>query len=198
MTLQPQPNALAALIAAAMTFGCGARSSLELPPYADRPDTGTEETEPPLPDVQLASGRDHTCYLRDGRAWCWGTAAQGQLGLGVQEVVAKPTPVPLTNLRQVACGEVSSIFLTRDGVFYYVGPNEVDGTGRTLLSEPTKLGEQVRHFFSMGAGQHHVTAAPRPVLPWSRSRAHLQGHDGKGIDRAGVGGASAGVASGRR
>jgi alpha-tubulin suppressor-like RCC1 family protein len=38
----------------------------------------------------LAIGDDHSCALADGRVWCWGSDAYGQLG---QNAVAGPTPM---------------------------------------------------------------------------------------------------------
>jgi alpha-tubulin suppressor-like RCC1 family protein len=46
---------------------------------------------------RIVAGREHACALaKDGRVWCWGAGANGELGSGTAE--GSPTPRPVAGL----------------------------------------------------------------------------------------------------
>lgn len=73
----------------------------------------------------IAAGPFHTLALKaDGKVWAWGANANGQLGDGA--VVARSTPVAVSNLTDVvaiAAGRSHSIALRADGTVWAWGSN---------------------------------------------------------------------------
>ncbi len=88
--------------------------------------------------VQIAAGEAHTCALRgDDTAWCWGSTADGALGMGStsgffatpQAVVGLPLPV-----LQISVGEHHSCALLDDHSVWCWGYNHLGelGNGGTV------------------------------------------------------------------
>lgn len=85
---------------------------------------------------QLAAGFLHTCALADGVAWCWGSAAYGQLGAEAAER-CEGTPCSRTALRvgadlrfvSIAAGWVHTCGVTADGVAWCWGGGAIDKRG---------------------------------------------------------------------
>ncbi|WP_436535940.1 Ig-like domain-containing protein [Actinoplanes sp. HUAS TT8] len=78
--------------------------------------------------VQLAAGAAHACGLGDdGRAYCWGSNSQGQLGTSDQQTRPSPVPVnapPGVTFTQLAASVSHTCGLTGDGIAYCWGiPN---------------------------------------------------------------------------
>lgn len=108
-----------------------------------RPVTNTDGSE-----VDLCSGGDHSCALRDdGTVWCWGQGDDGQLGGGVTESArADAEPVMgLGGVAQLACGGRFTCALTTDAEVYCWGNNNVGQLGSTaapgVVAVPTRIPE---------------------------------------------------------
>ncbi len=99
---------------------------------------------------QVAAAGYHTCALRDGQVWCWGSNGYGQLG---NWEVSSSTPDPVSvelpeRVREICVSQVASYALTEAGAVW--------GWGATLASEesgahPIPLGEEVTAI-ACGAG----------------------------------------------
>ena len=82
--------------------------------------------------VAVTAGGDHTCALRaDGRVFCWGSNASGQLGNGSSGgfsagAVAVSTATGLTNVVAVAAGNRHNCALRADGRVFCWGRNSED------------------------------------------------------------------------
>lgn len=98
--------------------------------------------------VAISAGGDHTCALdRSGAAFCWGSNASGQLGIGVRDTLPRTSPVPVAGgppFRAIAAGGAHTCALADDGAAYCWGD---DGHGQ--------LGS--------GSGGGDPSAVPRPV-----------------------------------
>jgi hypothetical protein len=99
----------------------------------------------PLPDVgellQVAGGSAHTMLLTTTGLWATGSNAQGQLGLGSEQVgltLRQMTRVPLAEAvglpLQVACGDESTLLLTTTGL-WAAGHNQSGQFGVTLETD---------------------------------------------------------------
>lgn len=114
--------------------------------------------------VGLAVGGAHTCALATSRAaFCWGNAAQGQLGTGI--VVAAPRPNPDSVIggftyERITAGTEHTCGLTVGGEAYCwgLGRDGRLGTGSTEnTAEPARAGDGM--FFSdLSAGETHTCA----------------------------------------
>ncbi|MEI7895182.1 MAG: hypothetical protein WCI05_18950, partial [Myxococcales bacterium] len=73
----------------------------------------------------------HSCSLaRDGRAWCWGNNAEGQLGNPVGTISAKPVNVvdgqgtALSALVDLAAGQAHTCILSGSHRVFCFGAND--------------------------------------------------------------------------
>lgn len=76
------------------------------------------------PVVAVAAGSVHSCARsRDGRVWCWGRNANGQLGDGTRQDRAEPVAVRGTLLATLQAGGAHSCGVTTAGEAYCWGYN---------------------------------------------------------------------------
>lgn len=124
----------------------------------------------------VPGGQAHTCGLDgEGQAWCWGSNANGRLGVGAAEgTVASPRAVA-TGLRfaslhaapyaftQVTCG------ITADGALHCWGLNTLSGilgTGDTQdRATPTRV-EGLPPVTSVTLGRDHACALTADGAAW--------------------------------
>lgn len=81
--------------------------------------------------VKVVAGNQHSCTLdADGRAWCWGSNASGQLGDGTNVNRIRPTAVA-TDLRftALAAGGNRTCGLTAEGVLHCWGATQLNALG---------------------------------------------------------------------
>lgn len=82
--------------------------------------------------IGIAAGRSHTLALRsDGNAWSWGNDSQGQLG-DDDKLATKNVPTQIkkiTGLASIAAGGFHSFAISRTGVLYAWGSNQVGQLG---------------------------------------------------------------------
>ncbi|KAL5505563.1 hypothetical protein EMCRGX_G007016 [Ephydatia muelleri] len=80
-----------------------------------------------VPLIFIAAGTNHSIALTcSGLVFGWGRNNKGQLGLGHENDVYKPTELPALraqNIINVACGEEHTVFLTMDGGVFVCGSN---------------------------------------------------------------------------
>jgi len=122
--------------------------------------------------VSLASGDLHSCAVKaDGKVWCWGLNAAGQLGIGNNAtVVSRPTPViDVTNAVEVAAGPYHSCARTRAGEVWCWGANNGGqlglGTVTGLGVPPTKV-PGVNDATAIAVGFAHTCAVRANGVVW--------------------------------
>ncbi|XP_068245605.1 probable E3 ubiquitin-protein ligase HERC4 isoform X2 [Palaemon carinicauda] len=77
--------------------------------------------------------------------YCWGSTANGELGVGAPEVEQLCTPTFMDfsnswNIKQVSSGLTHTLFLTEDGVVYSCGNNELGQLGHSRITRtPEKI-----------------------------------------------------------
>lgn len=76
--------------------------------------------------VRIATDTFHSCGIRgDGEMWCWGRNAEGQLGVGSQDVVLGRVHVePAARFLDVAVGRFHTCALRDDGITLCAGVND--------------------------------------------------------------------------
>ena len=81
-------------------FACGARSELEDGPSGNEPGYGGGTEKSPLQRclmkgawVPVALGSNHSCTVRIGRVYCWGSNELGQVGNGSDQDALEATPI---------------------------------------------------------------------------------------------------------
>ena len=127
---------------------------------------GIELPYVPVPDdfeyVAVSTGYQHACALAlTGRAYCWGSNADGQLGAG--SLTDQPVPLPVaTGLRfkHIAAGRRHTCGLDEEGLAYCWGSNDYgqlgDGTNERRLRPSPVSGDLT--FESIHAGYSHTCA----------------------------------------
>lgn len=141
--------------------------------------SGDVPTPRPIPGqlqlVSLVAGSYHTCGLDDsGRAWCWGSGGEGQLGQG--ELLSSFEPVVvLGGLRfvQLIAGAASTCGLSTVQELYCWGRNSFGqaGNGTTTLSTvPVRATGLPRLQRLFGAAEHVCALdADGALLCWGRN-----------------------------
>lgn len=91
----------------------------------------------PARGVYVDAGNEHACAVRDGALYCWGSGADGRLGLGDSD--ARDTPERVGSDQDwvsIATGAEHSCALKNDGSVWCFGKNDVGqlGQGTTLSS----------------------------------------------------------------
>ena len=98
---------------------------------------------------EIEAGNSQACGVNlDGKGFCWGRGAEGQLGTGVFDVIShgqKPQPVAGGLVwRRISPGGLHTCGVTTTDVAYCWGYNQKgqlgDGT-QTSRSRPTKVAE---------------------------------------------------------
>lgn len=127
-----------------------------------------------------------------GQVWGWGDNASGQLGNGDHRQVYLPAPAAVgldgTQLADVCCGNVNTLFLMQDGTVYTCGYNNYGQQGLpdapTHVFEPTRipgLTDVVQ--VACGFGQCLARTSAGEVYAWGRnSNGQLGTGDTKGVE----------------
>lgn len=156
----------------------------------------------PIDPTTITAGEGHVCALSlDGRAYCWGQGAEGQLGTGTTSDQFRPTPVlgpdggPALRFASISAGRWHTCALTVDGQAYCwgAGGNGQLGNGEFGASAGKKYpvavhgseGDPPLRFTLITAGYNHtcaLTPAGRAYC-WGSSR---WGQLGAGISGEGV------------
>jgi alpha-tubulin suppressor-like RCC1 family protein len=111
-------------------------------------DVANTERHSPVPVVgghqfsQIETNLDHTCGLSypDGKAYCWGSNSEGQLGIGSNDDVPHNTPLPVSGgltFRRLTAGHEHTCGLTTNSKIYCWGLN-ADGQ----LGDGTEVGRR--------------------------------------------------------
>ena len=76
--------------------------------------------------AQAHTGSYHTITLsNDGIIRSFGSNSGGQLGLGHNNDVSLPTPIPnLPKIKQVSCGEYFTVCIDEEGFVWSFGQND--------------------------------------------------------------------------
>lgn len=111
----------------AFTFMVGVSASV--------PDENNLEGDVKLVASSISVGADHACALdADGRAYCWGSNATGQLGIGTFGNRTQPTPVNTTEtFVQISAGQTHTCAVDPNGDAYCWG----NGASNRLASGST-------------------------------------------------------------
>eukprot|EP01127_Copromyxa_protea_P016188 TRINITY_DN4770_c1_g3_i1.p1 TRINITY_DN4770_c1_g3~~TRINITY_DN4770_c1_g3_i1.p1 ORF type:complete len:422 (+),score=36.36 TRINITY_DN4770_c1_g3_i1:26-1291(+) len=135
--------------------------------------------------VEYASGWEHTLALtRSGVIYAWGKNEYGQLGLSHKERKSTPCKVPLTNIREIGCGESFSAAVTSDGHLYvwgddrpwrsYCGGLARESDDITVPQLVTEISEPVDH---IACGDYHmlILTIHGSIYGWGTNDKHQLG-----------------------
>jgi alpha-tubulin suppressor-like RCC1 family protein len=110
---------------------------------------------------RLALGSTHSCAIRDGRVFCWGGSASGQLGKGAAAQQPDGRAVPsITNAVSIVAGSAHTCALDKDGHVSCWGRAEQGQLG----GKPDETGTPVRvalgndPAIQLAAGAQHTCA----------------------------------------
>ena len=112
--------------------------------------------------MACANGAFHTITVsNDGVVHSFGQNDEGQLGLGHNNNVSLPTPIPnLSQIKQVSCGYKFTVCVDYDGYMWSFGGNKGGqlGTGNTIkFNVPQKI-PNIPPVFSVSCGKDHILA----------------------------------------
>jgi alpha-tubulin suppressor-like RCC1 family protein len=134
---------------------------------------------PSLSRVTIAAGGLHSCMVNaDGRAYCWGGTARGQLSAGGANSGATPLAV-VGDVRftAIATGLAHSCAIARGGAAWCWGENERGqlGDGSTVAHQAPMRVAEARTFTAVGVGVAHSCAldSHSEAVCWG-SNAHGQ------------------------
>ena len=143
------------------------------PPPVLAPDPVPPTLNFPKEPGAIAAGRGHTCTLSDGRAVCWGSNVEGQLGDGTQESKFEPTVVAADfTFTQLSAGWAHTCGLTGNEIVCW-GSNGTgqlgDGTTQPR-NAPVKI-NSTASFRMVRAGRYHTCALTnsRNVFCWGQN-----------------------------
>ena len=124
--------------------------------------------------MACACGYEHTITLsNDGTARSFGRNNQGQLGLGHNNDISVPTPIPnLPKINMVSCGWEFSVCVDYEGFIWSFGANEYGqlGTGNTTdFNVPQKLLD-IPPVVSVSCGLGHTLIITNDDNLWSWGR----------------------------
>ena len=116
-------------------------------------------------------GGHHTITLsNDGTLHSFGQNAQGQLGLGHNNDVSLPTPIPnLPKINMISCGPRSTVCVDHQGFMWSFGQNNAGqlGTGnKTNFNVPQKI-LGIPPVFSVSCGYDHTLIITTDSNLWS-------------------------------
>jgi alpha-tubulin suppressor-like RCC1 family protein len=175
---KPAPGALWCW--GASTFGRipGATSEAVLEPHAV--DVGGRTL------ANVAAGSAHTCAIdADGHLWCWGAAAQNQLGFDAGgAVTAPPTQIGADTWIAVSTGDVHSCGIRANGGLYCWGSGNGPGSDRLLGTDdgldhptPTQVGQATDWVAIVSAPVFNCgireSAGKRTLWCWGRDSGNL-------------------------
>ena len=119
-------------------------------------------------------GLYHTITLSDdGTVYSFGRNNEGELGLGHNQNVPLPTPIPnLPKINQVSCGWNFTVCVDHEGFIWSFGTNNYGqlGTGnKTNFNVPQKL-LNIPPVLSVSCGSHHTLMITNDSNLWSCGR----------------------------
>ena len=124
--------------------------------------------------MACACGSFHTITLSgDGTVHCFGRNAERQLGLGHNNDVSLPTPIPnLPHINQISCGRYFTICVDHEGFIWAFGQNDYGqlGTGNTTdFNVPQKI-LSIPPVLSVSCGESYTLAITNDSNLWSCGR----------------------------
>ena len=119
-------------------------------------------------------GYDHTITLSDdGTVYSFGSNKEGELGLGHNNEVSLPTPIPnLFQINIISCGEYFSVCVDHEGFIWSFGRNNYGqlGTGNTTaFNVPQKI-QNIPPVVSVSCGASHTLIITNDENLWSCGR----------------------------
>ena len=126
------------------------------------------------PVMTCACGYDHTITLSDdGTAHSFGRNFEGQLGLGHNDNVSIPTPIPnLPKINRISCGFYFTVCVDDEGFIWSFGQNNWGqlGTGNTTnFNVPQKL-QDIPPVLFVSCGDTHTLMITHDDSLWSCGR----------------------------
>ena len=124
--------------------------------------------------MACACGHYHTITLSDdGTAHSFGSNSKGELGLGHNNDVSLPTPIPnLPKINLISCGGNSTICVDYEGFIWSFGDNSYGqlGTGnKTNFNVPQKI-LNIPPVLSVSCGPYHTLIITNDLNLWSWGR----------------------------
>ena len=121
--------------------------------------------------MACACGFEHTITLSDdGTAYSFGRNEEGQLGLGDNNDVSLPTPIPnLPKINQISCGGNFTVCVDHEGFIWSFGANDFGqlGTGNTTnFNVPQKILE-IPPVLSIACGYEYTLIITNDSNLWS-------------------------------
>ena len=121
--------------------------------------------------MACACGYEHTITLSDdGTAHSFGSNAKGALGLGHNNDVSLPTPIPnLPKINMISCGWNFTVCVDYEGFVWSFGKNNAGqlGTGNTTnFNVPQKL-QDIPPVLSVSCGSEHTLMITTDSNLWS-------------------------------
>ena len=121
--------------------------------------------------MACACGFQHTITLADdGTAHAFGRNDDGQLGLGNNNQVSLPTPIPnLPQISLISCGNSFTVCVDCDGFMWSFGDNKCGqlGTGNTTnFNVPQKI-QDIPPVLSVNCGLYHTLIITTDSNLWS-------------------------------
>ena len=129
-------------------------------------------------EMACACGDEHTITLSDdGIVHSFGRNDEGQLGLGHNNDVSLPTPIPnLPKIKMISCGFYFTVCVDHEGFIWSFGENNWGqlGTGNTTdFNVPQKL-QDIPPVLSVSCGYEHTLIITNDDNLWSCGR-NLEG-----------------------
>ena len=121
--------------------------------------------------MACACGKKHTITLSDdGTVYSFGCNAKGVLGLGHNNLVSVPTPIPnLPKINMISCGGFFTVCVDDEGFIWSFGKNDLGqlGTGNTTdFNVPQKL-QNIPPVHSVSCGSGHTLMITNDSNLWS-------------------------------
>ena len=121
--------------------------------------------------MACSCGACHTTTLSDdGEVYSFGRNDQGQLGLGHNNKVSRPTAIPnLPKIKQISCGEFFTVCVDNEGFLWSFGYNSGGqlGTGNTNnINVPHKI-EDIPPVSTVSCGCNHILIITNQSHLWS-------------------------------
>ena len=124
--------------------------------------------------IACACGFHHTITLsNDGTVHSFGKNEEGALGLGHNNHVSLPTPIPnLPKINMISCGWNFTVCVDHEGFIWTFGKNEYGQLGtrnKTDFNVPQKI-LNIPSVFSVSCGSHHTLIITNDDDLWSCGR----------------------------